>query len=49
MEASEKRHNATDATLSNQQAFISNIETQVGKLSKLLQERLLPINFEPKP
>lgn len=55
-EASEKRHNAADiviidqqATLENQQSSILNIKTQVGQLSMHLQERLLgtlPSNIE---
>lgn len=47
LEASEQNHNATDVKLRNQQASISNKETQIGQLSKLVQERLLPTNSEP--
>lgn len=59
LESSEKRHSATDialrdqqATLCNQQAYIMNIEMQVGQLSGLLQERLsglLPSNTKITP
>ncbi|CAI9302154.1 unnamed protein product [Lactuca saligna] len=40
MKASEKRH---DATLRDQQAFILSIHTQVGHLTKLVQEKLLDL------
>ncbi|CAI9281774.1 unnamed protein product [Lactuca saligna] len=40
MEASKRRHDATDATLKVQQASILSIHTQVGQLTKFLQENL---------
>lgn len=36
---SEKIHDATDVIITNQKAEISNIETQLGKLNKLIIER----------
>ena len=41
MEASEKRHDATDATLREQQESILRIHTQFGELTKLMKEKLL--------
>lgn len=49
MEASEKRHDDTNATLRNQQASISNIETRVEQLTKLVHERLILSKSELKP
>lgn len=48
-EANEKRHDDTDATLRNQQAFVANIKTQVEQLNKLVNERLIPKNINLKP
>lgn len=48
LEANEKRHNENNATLRNQKESVSNIETQVGKLSKVVQECLIASNFDPK-
>ena len=45
---SRKRHDATDATIRNQQAAISNINTQVDQLTKLVNKRLPPNNLDPK-
>lgn len=47
MEASKKRHDATDVTTRNQQAFFKNIETQLGQLNKFFNEQL-PLN-NPDP
>ena len=47
-----KRHDATNATLRDQQASILSIHTQVGKLTKLVQEKLLDLpsrKFESIP
>lgn len=49
MEASEKMHDAIDSTLRNQQASIADAETQVGQLTQLVHERLIPKKSNPKP
>ena len=45
-EASEKIHDATDATLRDQQASILSIQIQVGQLTKLVQEKLSDNTFK---
>ena len=37
------------ALMRNQQPSIHHIETQLGQLAKLLNERLLPKNPDPQP
>lgn len=49
MEASEKRHDATNATIRNQQVSIQDIKTQLGHLTKLVNEWLLAKNSNLKP
>ena len=39
MEASKKRHDTTNANAINHQASIKNIETQLGQLTTLFNER----------
>ena len=48
MKASEKRHDAIDPNMRNHQASITNIETQLGKLTTLVNERLPPRNQDQK-
>ena len=55
MEASEKRHDATDSAImeqqtfmKNQQASIHNLEVQLGQLATLVHEKLSPKNPEVK-
>lgn len=49
MEDYEKLRDATDIKVRNQQASIKNIETQLGKLTKLVNEWLPSKNPNPKP
>lgn len=49
MEAYERRHDAIDVTTRNQHASIRNIETQLGQLTKLVNERLPLKNPNKKP
>ena len=52
IQTSEQRQQSTDATLRNHEAFIHNLENQVGQIAKLLSERpqgSLPGNTEPNP
>lgn len=43
-----KRNDTTKANVRNHQASINNIETQLGQLTKLVNERLPPRNPDPK-
>ena len=49
MEASKKRHDAIDSSVKNHQASIKNIETQLGQLTTLVNERLPPKNPNQRP
>lgn len=41
-------HDAIDANVRNHQAYIKNIETQLGKLTTIVNERLPPRNQDQK-
>lgn len=49
MEASEKKHDTTDANVRNHQASIKIMETQLRQLTTLVNERLPLKNQDPKP